>query len=373
MSWDTIILGAGGVGSAAAYHLARRGEQKVLALEQFGPAHNRGSSHGETRIIRKAYFEHPNYVPLLERAYTLWKEMQAEHGTQLYFPTGLIEVGPPNGMIVPNVIRAAEEHRLPLDRISRRDFGRDYPALTFPEEHVAVFEREAGFLRVEDCVGAHLELAEQHGAEMKFNEPVIEWKATARGVVVKTAKDTYEAANLVITAGAWAADLMAGLGVPLRILQKYLHWFEADSQSAIDRGFPCFFFETNTKTYFYGFPNLPGSGLKVAEHGGGFEIEGPAAADREAPDAELPRIEDFLKHHIAGIGKPVRQASCFYSMSPDEHFIIDRHPEHRRVCFAAGLSGHGFKFASVLGEAMATLASDEELPAEFDFLSIDRF
>ncbi len=367
MIYDVIVLGTGGVGSAALHHLAQRGV-RVLGLDQFPGGHSLGSSHGATRIIRKAYFEHPNYVPLLNRAYDLWKALEAETRKPLYAETGLVEVGPPDGAIVPGVLKAAAEHGLPVETIAERDFRDRFPALRLPEGAVALFEQEAGFLRVEDCVLAHLQSASEHGASWK-QESVIGWEADGSGVVVETSEQRYQAQSLAIAAGAWSGPMLRDIGHPLRILLQHLLWYESGEATTLESGFPCFFYETG-EGYFYGFPKLDAQGLKVAEHGGGVEIPVPQKAAEVNPKVE-GRIETFLRENIPSVSNTrTRHESCYYTMSRDEHFIVDRHPIHEQVSFIAGLSGHGFKFASVLGEALADLATGKNLSSEFDFLRL---
>lgn len=367
MIHDVIVLGTGGVGSAALYHLAKRG-LRVLGLDQYPGGHQMGSSHGATRIIRKAYFEHPNYVPLLEVAYDLWKALAADTGQSLYVETGLVEVGLPEGVIVPGVLKAAAEHNLPVETITESDFQSRFPALRLPEGSIALFEQEAGFLRVEDCVLAHLQLAIDLGADWK-EERAVGWEVSSSGVVVETTKQRYHAQSLAIAAGAWSGPLLKEIGHPLRILLKHLHWYDSDETTSLEAGFPCFFYETDS-AYFYGFPKLDSQGLKIAEHSGGLEIAEPNKADQVDP-AERNRIETFLRDSIPGVSNSrTRLESCYYTMSRDEHFIVDRHPDHEQVSFVAGLSGHGFKFASVLGQALANLATGMQLSDEFDFLKL---
>ncbi|MEM7011392.1 MAG: N-methyl-L-tryptophan oxidase [Verrucomicrobiota bacterium] len=370
--FDSIIIGTGGVGSAAAYHLAKRG-QRVLGLDRFEGGHDRGSSHGETRIIRKAYFEHPDYVPLLERAYVLWRELEEIRNEELYREVGLVEIGPPDGVIVPNVLQAAKEHNLDVDLVDPGDFADRFPALQLPDGHAAVFEREAGFLFVERCVLAHLSQAKSHGAEFRTGVEVTGWKTEGDSVVVSTNRGSFTANSLVICGGSWTQQLLGELGIPFRILRKHLHWYASDDLTSDSNGFPGFFYETNGG-YFYGFPKIDDLGLKVSEHSGGTEIVDPLNDPREIEPLDRSRVEAFLRDHIPSVSnQPTRHEVCFYTMSPDENFIIDRHPDHDNVVFAAGLSGHGFKMANVLGEILAQLTAREGTKLETEFLSLGRF
>jgi monomeric sarcosine oxidase len=366
-TYDVIVLGTGGVGSAAAFHLAGRGA-KVLGLDRFPGGHANGSSHGETRIIRKAYFEHSDYVPLLNRAYKLWADLEQQSNEQLYHQVGLIEVGPPNGVVVPGVLASALEHQLHVDELTRRELRERFPAFVVPEGNVAIFEQQSGYLLVERCVLAHLAQAVRCGAELRTGETIVDWRTHGNGVTVRTDKNTYAAQKLVITAGAWASHLLAELGIKFRVLRKHLHWYACDDvRYRADHGCPAFFYETPAG-YLYGFPQIDEQGVKVADHTGGTEISDPLADDKATEPQDVERVEEFLRECLPGVStKSRRHAVCYYTMSPDEHFIVDRHPVSHNVVFAAGLSGHGFKFTSVLGEVLADLASDgvAKLPLEF--------
>jgi sarcosine oxidase len=371
-SYDVIVLGAGGVGSAAAFHLARRGA-RVLAIEQFSPAHDRGSSHGETRIIRQAYFEHADYVPLLLRAYELWHDLEERIDERLLEQVGLLEVGPANGAVVPGVLRAAGLHGLDVETPSAKEVAERFPGFRMPEGMSAVFEPAAGYLRVEQCVLAHLNEARKAGAEFLFNTTVRSWQADAHSVRVKTDKDEFCASRLVIAAGAWAPQLLAELGMPLRVLRKHVYWFSTSVDALRqDAGCPTFLFEL-PQGVFYGSPQIDASGLKAAEHSGGDEVDDPLNDPRSPDQSDESRVKQFLSECLPGVAARVStQSVCFYTMSPDGHFLVDRHPVHANVVFAAGLSGHGFKFVPVLGEILSQLALGEPVPAAADFLRLNR-
>lgn len=371
-TYDVIVLGTGGVGSAALYHLASRGV-RALGLDRFPPGHDRGSSHGESRIIRRSYFEHPDYVPLLESAYALWDDLAELRGEKLFHRTGQIYIGPPDGMVVPGVLASAIEHGLDVQRLTASDSAKEYPGFRAPDGASVLFERDAGYLLVEDCVRAHIEEAIKLGARHRHGEFVQNWSANAEGVVVETDKGRYSAGRLIVAAGCWAKDLLSGLGVRLRILRKHLHWYANESGDYLEsNGCPCFFFEVNGG-YFYGFPNRGERGIKVAEHSGGREIVNPLADPRELDPSDVERVEAFLGQCMPGVSRRrTRHDVCFYTMSADEHFIVDRHPEHQSVVFAAGLSGHGFKFSAVLGNALTELALDGAADVDLQFLRLDR-
>ncbi len=374
---DCIVLGTGGVGSAALNHLARLGARAV-GIDRFPPGHDRGSSHGETRIIRLAYFEHPDYVPLLRRSYELWGELEERCGRKLYHQTGLLEVGPPGGAVVPGVLESARRHSLDVEPLDRREAERRFPGFRIPEGMAAVFERRAGYLRVEDCVRAHAEEAVRFGAKLAAGETGLRWRVEGSGerssVAVETDRGTYRAARLIIAAGAWAGGLLQDLGIRLEVRRKPLLWFRtATAQYREADGGPGFFFETPAGL-FYGFPEVGGGEIKVAEHTGGESVADPLAVDRSLRPADLRPVAEFLRRHMPGVsaGECLRHAVCLYTMSRDEHFIVDRHPAHPQVAFAAGLSGHGFKFTSVLGEILARLAVDGGTELPIGFLSCTR-
>ena len=372
-TYDVIVLGAGGVGSAALYELARRGVRAV-GIDRFRPPHDRGSSHGQTRVIRQAYFEHPDYVPLLTESYRLWRALEAATGRQLFHEVGLLEVGPVDGVVVPGVLRAAAEHGLAVEQISAGEIERRWPGLRVPAELVGVFERDAGYLLVEDCVAAHLAAAQAAGATLLVDTEVFDWTADDRGVRVRTSAGEIAAAKLIVAAGSWASSMLRDLPLELTVRRKPLFWFESASpRYDVAAGFPVYLFELPAGV-FYGFPRIDGHSVKVAEHSGGATVADPANVNRTIDPIEQRRIEEFLAAHLPEVTTRLADhAVCLYTMSPDEHFIVDRHPAHANVVFAAGLSGHGFKFTPALGRALADLAIDGSTPLSIDFLSLRRF
>ena len=371
--FDLIVLGCGGVGSAATYYATKRG-LKVLSLEQFEPVHARGSSHGDTRVIRQAYFEHPDYVPLLQRAYTLWHELEKSVEAQLFFRTGLLEIGPESGVLIPGVRRAAALHHLPLEDIQRNEFHERFPGFHLPDGSVAVFEANAGFLLVERCIHHYIHESKRLGSDLRFNQHVISYEVNASGVRVVTAAEQFVAPKLIITAGAWASQFLSNINLKLHVLKKHLHWYpHSPSFYHLHRNAPTFFFETQDG-YFYGFPSRDSRGVKVAQHSGGEAVNDPSNLDRSLDVRERAQVDRFLQAHLPQVTLPATgHAVCMYTMSPDEHFIVDQHPNHPQITFAAGLSGHGFKFASVLGELLVQLAIDNELQLPLEFLSLKRF
>ncbi|MCP4170339.1 MAG: N-methyl-L-tryptophan oxidase [Fuerstiella sp.] len=370
--YDVIVLGTGGVGSAAMLACAKRGA-KVLGLDRFPAGHDRGSSHGESRVIRRSYFEHADYVPLLNLAYGLWDELEQRCGEQFLHRTGVVYFGPQDGVILRGVLKSAENHQLVVERLNAHESMGRFPGYVVPPKAGVLFEADAGYLDVEKCICAQIQEATTMGAEHRHGETVMRWSADENSVVVETDGNRYRAARLVITAGCWAAGLLQELNVPLRIVRKHLHWHASDKDTYREsHGGPCFFYEANGG-HFYGFPDAGRFGVKVAEHSGGTEITDPLSDLREEEADDTQRIEQFLKQYLPGVSmNRTRHEVCFYTMTPDEHFVVDHHPEHKTVCFAAGLSGHGFKFTSSLGQILTELALDERSSVDVDFLRLNR-
>jgi sarcosine oxidase len=382
--FDAIIVGTGGFGSSCLYHLARRGV-RVLGLDRFSAGHDRGSSHGDTRIIRQAYFEHPDYVPLLQRGYDLWRNLESSSGRDLMKICGVFQAGPSIGDAVAGTRLAARQHGIPLEELSVADFsdghgsdspGARFPGFRLPDGFDAVFEAVGGYLNVEECVQTHVELACEAGAEHRTGEEIVSWESDGRTVQVRTESETYEAAALILTPGAWASQLLKTLGgLPkLTVLRKTLHWHRVRSGVYdVNAGGTGFLFDM-PYGIFYGFPSLDGKTLKLAEHSGGETVSDPLHVDRNLKDSDTQPISRFLKEVMPDVDPVcVRHLVCLYTTTPDGHFLVDRHPAHSNVFFGAGFSGHGFKFTSVLGEALADLAIDGESKLPIDFLGLSRF
>lgn len=370
--YDAIVLGVGGVGSAAGWHLARRGA-RVLALDRFAPGHDQGSSHGQTRLIRQAYYEHPDYVPLVLRAFELWRELEQLSGKTLYHQIGLVQIGPEDGEVVRGVRASAREHGLGIEEYSASESRRRFPAFELPDSFRAVYEARAGYLLVEDCVRAHAAQAIAQGAELRVSETVRSWRAEGDGVIVETENESFRAGRLVITVGAWAGQLLGELGVPFEVRRKPLYWFEAsDPLLRADQGCPAFLYDL-PQGCFYGVPRIDELGIKVAQHTGGRVVLDPLAVDRDLDVEDELAVAQFVRAFLPRASTHrTAHVVCMYTMTPDCHFVVDRHPAHAQVVFAAGLSGHGFKFTNVLGEALAGLALDGETRLPIGFLSLDR-
>ena len=372
MSYDAIVAGLGGMGSAAAYHLAARGK-RVLGLERHAPVHDRGSSHGESRIIRQAYFEDPAYVPLLLRAYELWEGLERETGRDLMSLVGALMIGPPDGALVSGSVASADEHGLPYEILSASELKRRYPIFEPDPDVVALYEERAGFVRPEAGVKVHLALASSLGAELRFEERITSWEAGSSGVRVETERGSYEAERLVVSAGAWAGELLAGLGLPLEVTRQILFWFrpEGGVEPYAPERVPIWIYEPDDGNMFYSFPAVDGADtVKVAFFRADGKPTNPETIDREVRGEEVEFIRGYLARHVPSMnGDLVAAKTCMYTNTPDEHFVISTHPDHPHISIAAGFSGHGYKFCSVVSEILADLATEGKTEHPIDLFS----
>ena len=366
-NFDVIVVGVGGMGSATCYQLARQGV-KVLGLEQFEIGHALGSSHGESRLIRQAYFEAADYVPLLKRSYELWEALETRAKRSLFRKNGLIIMGPQKGgTVLPGVLKSAVAHGIELEILNQKKLRQRYPQFTPPEGYQGYLEKNAGFLEVEKCVREFARIARMYGATLNEQEPLQSWTATNKGVTVKTAKGTYQAGKLIFTAGPWSAPLLKGLGISLSVRRVAQFWFSAPPVYDYTAGCPCFAFD-GPDSFVYGFPQFGKNGLKLADHSPGDLVVKPEAVDRHIYPQDIALLQRTIARCLPGVlPNPKKSAVCLYTLSNDENFIIDFHPEFSSVIFAAGFSGHGFKFASVIGEILADLAllGQTKLPINF--------
>jgi len=366
-SYDVIIVGLGAMGSAAAYHLARRG-RRVLGLDRFSPPHTLGSSHGQTRIIREAYFEHPCYVPIVQRAYVLWDELARAANTPLFLQTGGLMIGAPDSIVFSGAKRSADAHCLPHEVLTAEEVKRRFPALRPDDNMMAVLEPRAGILFPERCVAAHLALAARHGANLRIEEPVVRWSANEHGVEINTIKGVYRAGQMILSAGSWARELLPDLNPPLTIERQILFWFEPRSAPKLfyPEHCPIHLWQVGVgeeRKFFYGFPDL-GEGVKVAGHHDGGAVS-PDSASREVAPAEVEAIRHVIRRYLPQADGPLRSTTvCLYTNTPDEHFWLDRHPAHPQVLIASPCSGHGFKFSSAIGEVLSDLITDGK--SQFD-------
>jgi sarcosine oxidase len=370
--YDAIVLGLGGMGSVAAAQLAQRGVH-TLGLEQFQANHARGSSHGRSRIIREAYFEAPDYVPLVQRAYALWRELEAETDNTLLTVTGGLNIGLPESEFVSGSKASALLHDLPYEELTAAQVAERFPGFALTDDLVAVFEPNAGFLQPEACVAAHLALAQRHGAELRFDERALRWFADGSGVRVETERGVYTADTLVVTAGPWAGEVLADLGLPLTVRRVVNAHFAPTKPELYDSAVCPVYLISVPEGDYYGFPLLPGEGVKLGRHDVGETVT--ADTIRRDVDAwEVEQLRALLARYLPGAaGELMWTLTCMYTMTPDAHFILDRHPEHDNVVLGCGFSGHGFKFASAIGEVLAELAIEGRSRHEIEFLSLKRF
>lgn len=371
---DCVVLGTGGVGSFVLAELATRG-LRVVGVDRFHPPHDRGSSHGATRLIRLAYCEHPHYVPLLQRAFAAWEGLEERSPEPLFLPTPLLEAGPADSPLVTGVRRAAREHGLELEELRPEEVRRRFPDLRLASEHQAVLEPRAGVLRVEAAIAERLVAARALGAELRTATTAVDWEATDAGVRVRLeGGETLHAGHLVLAPGALAPPLLGELDLELRVLRKVLLWYEPTRGAhTTDAGFVPFAVQGSDGRFFYGFPALDGRGVKVAEHTGGESVGDPLAVDRDLRPQDREAVDAFVARTLPGLRpRPREHAVCLYTCTADGHFVLDRHPASPRVALVSGLSGHGFKFAPVLAEALADLVAlgGTELPV--GFLGLDR-
>ena len=374
MDFDVIIVGVGGMGSAAAWQLARRG-RRVLGIERFDIPHAMGSSHGVTRIIRLPYYEDPRYVPLLRRAYELWREIEAASGERLLITTGSIDAGAEDGDLFQGALTSAREHRLAHEVLTGAQVNERFPAYQLPPAHRAVYQPDGGFIASERAIVAHVRAAQAAGAEIHARERVLEWRSRGTdGVTVITDKGRYNASRLVLTAGAWMGELAAPLkriAIPER---QVLAWLQPLQPALFgpDR-FPVFNLAVDEGRY-YGLPVYEVPGFKFGRyHHRGETVASPDDLRRE-PDAEDERLlREFAERYFPrGCGPTMALRTCMFTNTVDEHFVIDRHPEYPQVILASPCSGHGYKFCSVVGEIIADLAGGGGTRHDIDFLRLAR-
>jgi sarcosine oxidase len=371
--FDVIVLGVGGMGSAAVYQLARRG-QRVLGLERYDIPHAMGSSHGLTRIIRLAYYEHPSYVPLLRRAYELWRELERGADSRLLHITGSLDAGPAGSDCFDGSRRSAELHQLPHEVLTGTEVNRRFPAYRLPGEHFAVFQPEGGFLLSEQAIVTHVVAAQALGAEVHARELVLEWQPRDDGVRIRTDRGAYRAQHLVVTAGAWAAVVLpelAALAVPERQVLAWLQPTEPALFAATN--FPVFNLQVEEGRY-YGFPIHGVPGFKFGRYHHLEEHTTADGVDRECHPRDEALLREFAARYFpSGNGPTMALRACLFTNTPDEHFIIDLHPRFPQISLAAGFSGHGYKFCSVVGEILADLALAGRTDHDIGLFKLSRF
>jgi monomeric sarcosine oxidase len=371
--YDVAVIGLGSMGSFLVRELAVR-KVSVVGFDQYAPPHHEGSHSGETRVFRTAYYEHPSYTPLAVHSGFVWDRLGEEIGKPVFNRTGLLSMGPEDSGIILGIRKSAALHRIPILSFSSDEISKQYPALRPPDNFVGLLEETAGWIDVEVSLQETLKRAKVLGANLHLETPVLGWERGDGQVRVKTKSQDFVARQLVITAGSWSSLLLRNLSLPLKIKRKILAWFDPLVPEYFKEGtLPIFAFATD---FFYGFPNIWGKGVKVALHEGGDTVA--ALPVSPATTRDLDPIVGAASKFLAGLVGPklgstdriLRTQTCLYTMTPDEDFIIDRHPQFENVCFAAGFSGHGFKFAPVVGEALADLALEGKTELPIDFLRL---
>jgi sarcosine oxidase len=370
--FDACVVGLGAVGSQITHALRRRG-LSVLGLDRYEPPHEFGSSGGRTRMIREAYFEDPLYVPFVQRAYELWDALERDSGDRLLTHTGGVMIGPPNGELVAGALRSARQHDLPYEELTCDEVRRRFPVLQVGGEHVGVFEPRAGVLDATKCIKAALNSATRSGADLHFAEPAISWHASNEGLVVRTELDTYSSEALIVAAGAWANELLRET-LPLNVARQPLLWFRPRARPELfEMGvLPVFIWELQPGLIYYGFPT-DREGFKVARHHRG-ALTTPDALNRQLTPDDESTVRQFLEQAIPDANGILSASKvCMYTNTPDHHFLIDRLPEHERVFIVSPCSGHGFKFASAIGEAVAELVADGRSHLDLGPFGLNRF
>jgi sarcosine oxidase len=378
-AYDVIVVGLGSMGSAACHHLAGRGA-RVLGLERFDIPHALGSHHGASRMIRLAYFEHPDYVALLLRAYELWDLLERESGQRILHVTGGLYLGRPDSELISGSMRAARAHGLAHEVLDRAQIAARFPQFDLPADTIGFHEARAGFLLPELAVATHAGQAMRRGAELHGCEPVTSWDAAGDRVTVRTGRGVYHARHLVFAGGAWSGRLVRDLGVELKVTRQTLGWFwpRAPESFALGR-LPVWAVDPAHggpyRGIYYGFPMMPDApGVKIALHWPTAEAVDPDTVDRRPLAGDEGPLREAVRRCLPAADGPLLSLRvCLYTSSPDGDFIIDRHPRHERVTVACGFSGHGFKFASVIGEVLADLATTGRSAQPIGFLGLERF
>ena len=369
--WDIIVVGCGVMGASVTYNLAQRG-LRVLTLDMNRLNHEYGSSHGQTRIIRLAYYEDPRYVPLLRRAFDSWRELEAKSGKRLMQITGGLMIGRSDGELVAGVLRSARVHGLRHQVLSSSEVERRFPAFTVGEEYGAVYEESAGMLFAEDCVRAFVDQAREEGAEFRFSEKVGWWRNRPDGVEVGTPSGVQTAERLILCGGPWNGELLGGR-MPLRCERQVPLWFPSGGMGEFaPEKMPVFIMEEAPGVFYYGLPDV-GHGVKVARTHGG-EFSAPDEVRREVTDADVKPVREFISRTLKNLGRvPTASTTCIYTNTPDLNFAVGSLGAEPRVKLVSACSGHGFKFASVLGEVASDIATEKKAPLDVAFLDPDRF
>jgi len=357
---DVAVIGLGAMGAMTAWRLAARGA-KVIAFDRFRPGHDRGSSHGETRIFRTAYFESPEYVPLLQRAHSLWRRLESETGSRLLTETGGLMIGAADGPLIRGVLRSAFHNRLPHQVLSRNEMAQRHPQHRLGPHDVAVLEERAGFLRPERSVEAAAARAESLGARLLVETHVTSIESAGARVDLETSSGSFSADRAVVATGPWTAKLLPAAGLPLQVERQVVAWLGVQDPAAFaPERFPVFIHELEGGRYRYGFPTTDGRTVKVGVHHEGAPAD-PDALDREVTDQDTAPLRDFAARWLQGVEDRIDRASvCMYTNAPEERFIVASPVQTPGVTVVSACSGHGFKFASVIGDLVADLLLDSK-------------
>jgi sarcosine oxidase len=371
---DVVVVGLGAMGSAALHQLARRGV-RVIGIERLVPGHDQGSSHGESRIIRLGYFEHPSYVPLLRRSYALWRELEAASGAKLLHITGIAEIGPPDGEVVTGTLMASRLHGLPHEVIDAAETMRRFPAFKIPSNYVGVYQPDGGFVAVDPAIAGMLAEAQAAGAETRTSTAALSIVQRGGGVRVRTNQGDIDAGSAVVAAGPWVRKLLPDLPAPpLRVTRQVMAWFQPHDLAPFAAGhFPVFLLESPHGVH-YGFPPFANGTIKVAKHHHADETVDPDRFDRAVSAADEALIRAALADHIpAANGALAAAQTCLYTVTPDRDFLIDRLPGATNIVVASPCSGHGFKFAPVIGEILADLVTTGRTGQDISRFGLSRF
>lgn len=371
--WDIAVIGLGSMGSFAFWQLARLGAN-VVGFDRYKPGHDQGAGHGETRIFRTAYGEGVEYVPLLKKARELWRELEAETNVELYIENGGTMFGPENDDFIKTVQKSVTEFKLPHHVYRGTEAKEVYPQINFQEHQIAVHEKHAGFVKPELAIETAVNRGQELGGTVYTESPITSIEPDETGVTIKSKDKDFRVNNVIVAAGGWTSKLLPQLNLPVSLERQVLVWYKARNpeQFAPDK-FPIFS-RVSKGRGFYGFPTIDGETVKVAFHHGGIKFDHPNDIDREVHDTDLNPLTEKVKKYLPDlIPEPVKAKTCFYTNTPDEHFVIGHAPNVPHVTLLGPMAGHGFKFAPVIGKIGAELALNKTPSLEISMFDPKRF
>lgn len=370
--FDVIVIGVGGIGSATVYELAKKG-RNVLGLERFGIPHSKGSSHGHTRMIRRAYHEHPQYMAMIDRAYEYWEQLEREYGEQLLFRTGSVAAGPSSSDLVSGALRTCDKHSIPYETVSGESASKRFPGLKLPDDYEVVYQRDGGFVRPETATVAHVELARKLGATIQTETKVTDWQSTGNGVKVTTENGQYEADRLVVAAGPWIGKVVESLERMVSTERQVLSWFQPKREDDFAPENHPVFLISDKENIHHGFPIYGRPGVKFGRHYHLHERIDPDEMKQKATEHDKEILKEAAERYLnVSTNEPLGFETCIYTNTTDRDFIIDTLPNHPNVVVLGGFSGHGYKFAGVIGEIAAELANGEESSLDISPFAITR-